>query len=190
MNRQPKRLLVKIAAFAWIISMTPQVMSQDAKPAPDDIDVQYFGKKLELAEHDLLTAIEANRRIPNMNTKLSMLRLENQVTYATMLFQQAGATSDHDLHKSHLQSVENDLRLAEAQLKWAEEVNSKHSGFIREDQVNRLRLSAELTRLALTRAQQPEITSDPLHHLHWQIDRLQSELLSLQVEFERVRSGQ
>lgn len=189
MNVQAKHLFITTAAFAWMVSMTSLVMSQETKSAADDVDVQYFQKKLELAEHDLLTAIEANRRIPNINTKLSMLRLENQVTYATKLLQQAGATSDHDLHKSHLQSVENDLRLAEAQLKWAEEVNSKHSGLLREDQVKRLRLSVELARLALKRAQQPHITSDPLHHLHWQIDRLQSELLSLQVEFERIRSG-
>lgn len=34
------------------------------------------------------------------------------------------------------------------------------------------------------------VTSDPLDHLQWQIDRLRTELLSLQVEFERTRSGQ
>jgi hypothetical protein len=120
-----------------------------------------------------------------MNSKLSMLRLENQVAYATKLLQQAGKQTDHDLHKSHLQSVKNDVVLAEQQLAWAKKV----TGYLREDELKRLELNAQFARLALERAEQPEITADPMQHLQWQIDRLRSELLSLQVEFERTRSG-
>ncbi|WP_345327577.1 hypothetical protein [Novipirellula rosea] len=148
--------------------------------AATDVDVRYFQKKLELAKHDLQTALDAN-----MNSKLSLLRLENQVAFAKKLLEQAGKHTDHDLHKSHLQPVKNDVILAEEQLDWAK----KASAYLREDQIKRMALAAQLARLALERAEQPEITADPMQHLQWQIDRLRSELLSLQVEFERTRSG-
>lgn len=166
-----------------------EAMSQEPahnEHAASDIGARYFEKKLELAKHDLQTALASNRRIPNMNSKLSILRLENQVAYATKLVEQSGKHTDHDLHTIHLQSVKNDVILAEEQLAWAK----KASGYLREDQIERLELSAQLARLALERAEQPEITADPMQHVQWQIDRLRSELLNLQVEFERTRSAQ
>lgn len=181
-------VLATLAFGLFVIPIALPAISQEQshdEPAPSDIDVRYFQKKLELAKHDLQTALAANRRIPNMNSKLSLLRLENQVAYATKLVEQAGKHTDHDLHKSHLQSVKNDVILAEEQLAWAK----KASGYLREDQIKRMELAAQVARLALERAEQPEITADPMLHLQWQIDRLRSELLSLQVEFERTRLG-
>lgn len=177
-----------ISVFAVSAAMS-QENSQNEQShnehASTDIDARYFEKNLELAKHDLQTALAANRRIPNMNSKLSLLRLESQVAYATKLVEQAGKHTDHALHKSHLQSVKNDVILAEEQLAWAK----KASGYLRKDQVKRMELAAQFARLALERAEQPEITADPTQHMQWQIDRLRSELLSLQVEFERTRSG-
>ena len=177
-----------IAVFA-VSAAISQENSQNEQAhnehAATDIDARYFQKNLELAKHDLQTALAANRRIPNLNSKLLLLRLENQVAYATKLVEQVGKHADHDLHKSHLQSVKNDAILAEKQLAWA----SKASGYLRDDQMKRIELAAQLARLALERAEQPGITADPMQHLQWQIDRLRSELLSLQVEFERTRSG-
>lgn len=181
-------MLVLLVAGIVALAVTPIAISQESvreHETASDIETRYFQKKLELAKHDLETAMEANRRIPNMNSKLSLLRLENQVAYASKLVEQAGKHADHDLHESHLQSVKNDSILAEQQLAWAK----KASGYLRDDQVKRLELAAQLARLALERAKQPEITADPMQHLQWQIDRLRSELLSLQVEFERTRSG-
>lgn len=162
--------------------------SQEPKHEDDavsDIDVKYFRKKMELAEYDLQVALEANQRIPNINSKLTLLRLENQAAYAAELVEQSGKHADHDLHKSHLQSLKNDVILAEQQLAWT----TKASAYFRKDQIKRLGLSVQLARLALERAEQPEITADPMQHLQWQIDRLRSELLNLQVEFERTQRG-
>lgn len=92
-----------------------------------------------------------------------------------------------DWDRTHLQNVENDVTLAEQQLVWAKDVNQHQEGLVSDDEVKRLQLSVDLARLALERAKQPKIKADPLHHLQWQIDRLRSELLNLQVEFERVR---
>lgn len=166
-----------------------RVWSQDNADEAADVNVRYFQANLELATHDLQVASNANRRIPNMTSKLTMIRLQNQVKVAEKLLEQAMTRDVDDLHMAHLQSVENDLDLAERQLKWAEEVSQKHSGSVRDDQLERLRLSAELARLAFQRAKSPEITADPMNHVQWQIDRLRSEVLSLQVEFERIRSG-
>ncbi|EMI23097.1 MULTISPECIES: hypothetical protein [Rhodopirellula] len=185
MNSQRNRLVHVAIAVLISLPLTSMAMAQEPNAATDDVDVRYFQKKLELAKHDRDTALKANRRIPGMNSKLSLLRLQNQVAYATKLVEHAGKHADHDLHKSHLQSLKNDVIFAEEQLAWAR----KASGYVREDQLKRLELNAQLARLALERAEQPEITADPMHHLQWQIDRLRSELLSLQIEFERTRSG-
>lgn len=176
--------------FAVAFTRVSPAIAQEAKPekveaSSSNVDERYFRKKLELAMHDLQTALQANRQLPNLNSKLLVSRLRNQVAYATMLVQQAGKPSDHDLHQSHLQAVEDDVSLADEQLAHAK----KLGGYLRADQVKRIELSAELARLALERAQQPKITADPIQHMQWQIDRLRSELLSLQVEFERTRSS-
>lgn len=166
-----------------------QLSAQDRPPGDDDINVQYYRKNLELAQHHLQTALKANQRIPSMHSKLTMIRLKNQVLYAKELVAQATAKTDQDLHQTHLQNVENDLHRAEQQLRWATEANRKSHGSVGEDELKRLQLTVDLARLALQRAKQPEIFDDPLHHLQWQIDRLRSELLSLQVEFERTRAS-
>ena len=166
-----------------------RVWSQDKSAEATDVNVRYFQANLELAKHDLQVASTANRRIPNMTSKLAMIRLQNQVKYAAKLLEQSMTKDVDDLHMAHLQTVENDLTLAERQLKWAEEVSQKHSGSVRDDQLARLRLSAELARLAFKRAKDSKITADPITHVQWQIDRLRSEVLNLQVEFERNRSS-
>ncbi len=189
---QPSRAKTWMVAILVIgmLSMVAASIATSQEPtheddAVSDIDVRYFRKKMELAEHDLQAALESNRRIPNINSKLTMLRLENQAAYAAKLVEQSGKHTDHDLHKSHLQSLKNDVILAEKQLAWT----TKASAYFRKDQVKRLGLSVQLARLALERAEQPEITADPMQHLQWQIDRLRSELLNLQVEFERTQRG-
>ena len=184
-----RRILVSVLILTFIFAITqvPFAMSLDTAPSTGSVDVRYFQKKLELAKHDLQSAVKANQQVPNLTSKLMMIRLQNQVNYTETLLKQATAKTDHDLHATHLQNVENDVTLAEQQLVWAKDVNQHQAGLVSDDEVKRLQLSVELARLALERAKQPKIKADPLHHLQWQIDRLRSELLNLQVEFERVR---
>ena len=139
-SKSRRSILVPILLLAFILAITPVpfAMSLDAAPANEGVDIRFFQKKLELAKHDLKTAVKANQRVPN-------------------------------------------------QLVWAKDVNQHQEGLVSDDEVKRLQLSVDLARLALERAKQPKIKADPLHHLQWQIDRLRSELLNLQVEFERVR---
>jgi hypothetical protein len=184
-----RRILVFVLLLTFIIAIMPVpfAMSLDTASSTGGVDVRYFQKKLELAKHDLQRAVKANQRVPNLTSKLMMIRLHNQVDYTETLLKHATAKTDHDLHTTHLQNVENDVTLTEQQLVWAKDVNQHQAGLVSNDEVKRLQLSVDLARLALERAKQPKIKADPLHHLQWQIDRLRSELLNLQVEFERVR---
>ncbi|MBP69272.1 MULTISPECIES: hypothetical protein [Gimesia] len=184
-----RRILVSVLILTFIFAITqvPFAMSLDTAPSTGSVDVRYFQKKLELAKHDLQRAVKANQRVPNLTSKLMMIRLQNQVDYTETLLKRAMTKTDHDLHTTHLQNVKNDVTLAEQQLVWAKDVNQRQAGLVSDDEVQRLQLSVDLARLALERAKQPKIKADPLHHLQWQIDRLRSELLNLQVEFERVR---
>ena len=188
-SKSRRSILVPILLLAFMLAITPVPfpMSLDAAPATEGVDVRFFQKKLELAKHDLQTAVKANQRVPNLTSKLMMIRLQNQVDYTETLLKHATAKTDHDLHVIHLQSVKNDVTIAEQQLAWAKEVNQQHAGLVSDDEVKRLKLSVDLARLALEKAKQPKIKADPLHHLQWQIDRLRSDLLNLQVKFERVR---
>ncbi|HCO24483.1 MAG TPA: hypothetical protein DIT97_16150 [Gimesia maris] len=188
-SKSRRSILVPILLLAFMLAITPVpfVMSLDAAAGPEGVDVRFFRKKLELAKHDLQTAVKANQRVPNLTSKLMMIRLQNQVDYTETLLKHATAKADHDLHVIHLQNVKNDVTIAEQQLAWAKDVNQQHAGLVSDDEVKRLKLSVDLARLALEKAKQPKIKADPLHHLQWQIDRLRSELLNLQVEFERIR---
>lgn len=169
----------------------PASQDQDIQEGgdPENVNIRYYKIKLELAKHDLQEAVELNRRIPNMIRKVTMLRLQNQVDYASRLLEQAISEEKQDLHEAHLQELKNDRALAERQLQWAREANRASSGAIDDDDVTRLQLSVQLARLALERAQDPEVTADPVNHLQWQIDHLRSELLRLRIEFERTRVG-
>ena len=188
-SKSRRSILVPILLLAFILAITPVpfAMSLDAAPANEGVDIRFFQKKLELAKHDLKTAVKANQRVPNLTSKLMMIRLQNQVDYTETLLKRATAKTDHDLHVIHLQNVKNDVTIAEQQLAWAKDVNQQHAGLVSDDEVKRLKLSVDLARLALEKAKQPKIKADPLHHLQWQIDRLRSDLLNLQVKFERVR---
>jgi len=163
--------------------------SQEGASDAVDVNVRYFQTKLQLAQHDLQSALNVNRRIPNLNTKLTMVRLRNQVKYATKLVEQAMTKDVDDLHMAHLRSVENDVAIADQQLRWAEESNRKYSDTVGKDELKRLRLSLQLARLGFERAKDPKMMTDPMYHFQWQIDRLRSEVLSLQIEFERNRSS-
>ncbi|TWU39442.1 hypothetical protein [Novipirellula artificiosorum] len=178
-----------VLMLALTLSPAGLAVSQDSSDKKSDVDVRYFQKKLELAQHDLEAALDANRDIPNLNSKLTLLRLQNQVEYSKKLLDHATNHGEHDLHSTHLQNLKNDLALAEQQYRWSKEANQKYAGVVSTTDVKRLKLAVELARLALERAEQPEITEDPTSHLQWQVDRLRSELLKLTVEFERVRSG-
>lgn len=188
-TKSRRRILVLILLLTFMLAITsvPFAMSLDAAPATEGVDVRFFRKKLELAKHDLQTAVKANQQVPNLTSKLMMIRLQNQVDYTETLLKHATAKADDDLHVVHLQNVKNDVTIAEQQLAWAKNVNQQHAGLVSDDEVKRLKLSVDLARLALEKAKQPKIKADPLHHLQWQIDRLQSDLLNLQVKFERVR---
>ena len=178
-----------ILLLAWTLLPAGLTVSQDSSDRKRDVDVRYFQKKLELAKHDLETAVEANREIPNLNSELTLLRLQNQVEYSEKLLDDAQNNVEHDSHSAHLQNLKNDLALAEQRYLWSKEANQRYPGVVDQAERKRLQLAVEFARLALERAKQSEITEDPTRHLQWQIDRLRSEISTLTVELERVRSG-
>ncbi len=80
-------------------------------------------------------------------------------------------------------SVKYDIILAEEQLAWAK----KSSGYLREDQVKRLELAAQLARLTLERAEQPEIAADlSLHAMMKRLDDPRSEDIKPRIELSPI----
>lgn len=190
----PSRFISLIVLCASFSAIAPEASAQEASAqevSGDDRDLtqRLAEKRLELATHDLKTAIAANRRIPNLHSKLTIMRLEQQVTNARSLLEHArsGDRDQAKLHAVHLRSVQDDLDLARQQLRWAKRIEDNQPGSIETAAMKRLQLAVELAELALARAKSTEITADPFIHLQWQIDRMQSEILSLHIEMERLR---
>lgn len=187
-----RRLFSFIVLCASFSAIAQEVSAQEVSVSEDsrddrDIPQQLAEKRLELATHDLKMAIAANRRIPNLHSKLTIMRLEKQATNARSLLEQARLGDQAKRHAVHLRSVQDDLDLARQQLSWAKKVEDNQPGSIEPGAMKRLELAVELAELASARAKSPEITADPFIHLQWQIDRMQSEILSLHIEMERLR---
>ncbi|GEM_PF-6318406 len=168
----------------------PIPQTEQATKAPS-LDEQYYRKQYELAKHQYDSAVEENQQIASLNSKLTLLRLRQQMEYAAKLLSLASEeeADAQRLRVASMELVENDARLAKQQLAWAVEVSAELPGAFAPDRMRELELAAELAELALERAKQADYFDDPLPHLQWQLNRLRSDVLQLQVLMERTESG-
>lgn len=195
--RLPGTLLVVLwlAPFSLI---PPNAHAQDLKAADptapittkaDGVNLRYARKRLELAKMDLDIAVARNQRTPQAYSQFSLLRLQNQVSQAEVLLENALLTEQPNPHRAHKKCLQLSVELAQSQLDWVSEYSKKIPGMFPSDEVKRFSMNLELAQLARERANDATIDNSPMHHLQWQIDQLQTDVLLLQLELERTKSG-
>lgn len=183
-------LLGAIVAAVFIASPATVGQLADSRDAhPDDVRVRYAQANLRLAEIELQIAESGNKEIPAMYSQRSIQQLRNNVAYAKEMLRYETGQEEKGLHAVHLQQVKNEAELAEASLAAAVSANKRLPGSFTRLEMERLRVAAEVARLALEKARDPTMTQNPLEHLQWQLDRLRSELSRLELEVDRIASG-
>ena len=94
-----------------------------------------------------------------------------------------------DVHELHINQLKASVDLAKNQLQWVQEINKKIPGTYQAEYLKRSRLEVELKEIELKRARSSKVTKTPVDHLQWQIDQIQSEIMQLRRQLERVRSA-
>ncbi len=189
MNAKPIVTLICFAAgcLAATMFLTSYGTAQtDAPQHPDagGIRARYARAYLHLAEVDLEIVLDMNRRISGTYPENTVQQLRNHVEIAEMKLQYELAGGEIRLHDIHLKELERAKNLAEMNLANAIAINKSLAGTIDELEIKRLRLAAEVAKLAIDKGRDPASVSTPYTHLQWQLNQMQSELLWLHVRSE------
>ena len=157
--------------------------------SPESIRVRYARTYSELAKTNLNIALDVNKRIGGAYSKNILQRLRNHLEIAEAKLQYEITGGESKLHDIHLRELEEARKLAEQDLASAIAVNKRLAGTVRELEIRRLRLAAEVARLAVARGRDPATVSSPYAHLQWQLDRMRSELLRLQTRTDKLAAN-
>ena len=167
----------------------PRPLEAGNSPSPESIHVRYARAYLDLAKADLDIALDMNRRIGGAYSENTLQRLRNHAEIAEARLQYEITGGESKLHDIHLRELEEARKLAEQDLASAIAVNKRLAGTVRELEIRRLRLAAEVARLAVARGRDPATVSSPYAHLQWQLDRMRSELLRLQTRTDKLAAN-
>jgi len=197
MNTKPITaiLCLTVGCLVAILLFTPSGTAQtDAlqppevgkSQLPESIRVRYARAYLELTKADLNTALGVNKRIGVAYPGNTVQRLRNHVAIAEAKLQYELNGGESKLHDIHLRELEEARKLADMYLANAVAVNKRLAGTIDELEIKRLRLVAEVAKLAIERGRDPAAVSTPYAHLQWQLDQMRSELLWLQIRADKL----
>lgn len=151
-----------------------------------NVDVQYERARLDLAKLELQIAVGANARLLGVYASATIERLRSNVAISESRLKEVSGGGKQDWHTAHLRELEGAFKMAEQRLKSALEINDRAPGSLPPHEVERLRLRAAVTRLALARAHDPSKVATPLDHLQWQLDQLRDEVLDLSVTVQML----
>ncbi len=178
-----------VASVLFTSSGTAQTDTSNST-SPENIFVRYARAYSELAKADLAIALDVNKRIRGSYTEITVQRLRNQVEIAEAKLQyELGSEESKKLHDIHLRELEEASKLAELNLASAIVVNKRLAGTVSDLEIRRLRLAAEVARLAVERGRDPAAVSTPYAHLQWQLDQVRSELLWLQIRADKLAAS-
>ncbi|HEY1064900.1 MAG TPA: hypothetical protein VGE52_02275 [Pirellulales bacterium] len=164
-----------LAAGEWHASRNAAAEKDELKSASVALAQAY----VKLAELDLQSALDANKRIPDSFAANEIERLQRAVDAA-----KARATSakdnDANLFADYAASAKDGVRVAEAQVAQAAVANQSFPGTIGPLELQRLNTQVEIAKLRL---QQLEFlkTAEPLDQLRWQVDFLAADLADLKT---------
>jgi len=167
----------------------PRRSDADNSLSSESIRVRYARAYLKLANADLGIALDMNKRIGGTYPENTAQRLRNHVEMAKKKLQyelDGGKIKAHDIHLGELEGAR---KLAVMNLAKAIAVNNRLAGTVSELEVQRLRLVAEVARLAIARGRDPAAVSSPFAHLQWQLDQMRSELMRLQIRTDKLATS-
>ncbi len=185
----PKALLAALLGISTMLvasAAEPQQPPTDAAEEleGEDLSVQLAKACLRLAEADLADAVERNQRVPRSVTRSDLARLQLQVDFArqSLSYAMQGA----DFSESFKQHLRLRTRLAESDLRAAQELRRNDPDLVSETQLEKLASLAQVARLRAAMSESPTHQLDPYAHLHWETHRLSEEVLLLNRRIEAL----
>ena len=174
-----------IMFFTWSVGVAPaQEATPSEKADSGELSVEYARACLKLAEIELAEAVEQNRRSKNSVADYDLERLRLHVRFAQQNLSYAEQGADHS--QSIIGHIEMQSRLAELNLRTAEDLRQVGTSPITDLQLERLRSYSDVCRLRLELIRDPVSALKIVDHLHWETHRLSEEVLLLNRRVERL----
>ncbi len=161
-----------------------QVVGSDE--AKESVSVRYARAYLKLAVMDLRQAVDANRKFARTYSAGFIERLRQNVGIAEEQLRQALKGDEGRLHEVHLRQTEAAVTIAELELQQTLAISERVPAAVREGELERLQIAAEMARLDLLQAREPASFESALPHLQWQLEQLRKEVLRLQLSVEKL----
>jgi hypothetical protein len=179
------------AAFADEPSSLPGSETKDANKAARDEELQKLNVKyaqiyLQLAKVNLEKAQTLNNRVAGAFSAVEVDRLARLVQLAEERL--AGAQHSGKQSDANRQSAEAAVNSAETTYKKSVATNERFPGAVSPLEVERQRLTVELAKLALAKANLVGGSSDALAGLQWEVDQLREDMLILRSRVEAITS--
>lgn len=153
---------------------------------PAEVRLEYARTQLALAKVEFEEANDSNTHVPGTISLVTLNRLRGNVTAAEELVALAQEYRSGDIASTQLCYAQSKARVAELDYSLAKQQRQRSPESITRYRLERLRLTAELTRLRLEMWQEPKHIPSLIDEMQWQIDRLGEEVLDLHRRLERL----
>ena len=152
----------------------------------ETLSVRCARANLRLAEIDLEIVLAGNRRVANLHSTQSILRLRDNVASAQDALDYELSQTKEGLAALRVRRLERALRLAEADLAAAMRANQQAPGSVSGMEMERRRVVAEVHRLTLQMARDRGAKSSVDDQLRWQVEQLHTEVTRLSIQLEEL----
>lgn len=150
------------------------------------LNVRYAMTALRLARLNLDQALDANRRLARAVPSTEVERLKQLVKLGEDEVRKEMKSGQGDQANMNVRTAAANVKVAAAEWRKAEQANRAVPGTVQPRELERLRLTAELARLALARERASGDPKSAAAELQYQIDQLRSDVEELRSEVQRV----
>lgn len=155
--------------------------SNAGKPVPS-LEVRLAAAHLELAQTDLRTALELNKRFPNAIPGNAIENYRKHVLLDQEMLEQAKKGTDGHVHAIYRRAAEIARKNAEADLARKKSSYEEFPDEISSLSVSRAKAVLRVAQLNQEFTETQESSLSSLAYLQWQIEQLRNELLELRIQ--------
>ena len=182
-------VLMLVAATATVGAQESRQASPGSAAAADELqglNERYAKTSLRLAQLNLQRAIDANRKIARAVSSTEVERLRQIVNLAEDEVRKEMAAGKEQGASMNVRTASANAKVAIAEWRKAQTANEREPGTVTADEMERLRLTAELAQLGLARERAAGNTQSVVGELEWQIAQLRQEVQDLRAMVERL----
>lgn len=189
-------IVAHFAAVLMLATATATVSAQESRQASagsaaaaeelQSLNERYAKTSRRLAQLNLQRAIDANRKIARAVSSTEVERLRQIVNLAEDEVRKEMAAGKEQGASMNVRTASANAKVAIAEWRKAQAANEREPGTVTADEMERLRLTAELAQLGLARERAAGNTQSVVGELEWQIAQLRQEVQDLRAMVERL----